>query len=188
MKLLVVLAALATTTATAAAESYDATQPEPARDSYFGAALGVGGQRSLQLAVNADGGRRLGASPLFMHGQLAVGYSGSSDGLLVQARAGLEARGCRMRELVCGFAGADLGYQYEDVVEMALFGGDPYYATAHDVIAVPRVGAELGRSLKLRAIVEVPVRQQVAEVGDGNHDFPTFGAGITLALGVAYAF
>ncbi|MDX2092579.1 MAG: hypothetical protein SFX73_32240 [Kofleriaceae bacterium] len=59
---------------------------------------------------------------------------------------------------------------------------------AHDLIVVPRVGVELGRSLKFRALVEAPLRARVVGYENESSQDELFGAGLALSLGVAGAF
>src|SRR5690349_2122074 len=112
-----VVAATTSFVASARAESYDATQPgTPPKDSYVGVGVEVGAQRALMGGLKLDGGYRLGQTPFFLHGQVTTGYSGS-DGTYQQVRLGGESRGCALGGLLCAFAGLDVGYQHDNMVD-----------------------------------------------------------------------
>lgn len=190
MKTLASLAALLCLTATASAESYDATQPLPKTSDYVGVSASVGAQRGLQAAVHIDGGRRLDDSPLFVRGQITAARSG--EGELYQARVGLETRGCVFAELACAFAGADVGYQRDLSEEHPHYfgtgvgsGGSYRYTDSHDVLFVPRAGVELGQRLKLRGTIELPFYRSVVA---STMDTEPGGMGVVLSAGVGYAF
>lgn len=184
------LAALLTMTATAAAESYDATQPTPPNDTYVIGAGSLGGQRALQAGVSLEAGKRLEHDRLFVRGQLTTGTSGDK-GTHQQARVGVEGRGCAVRELFCAFGGVDAGYQRDQVHSTPWTLGlgdprDPYVVDAHDFIVVPRAGVEMGRHIKTRLALELPFYRRL----DSHMDSDTSdgGMGLTLSLGVGYAF
>jgi len=205
MRTSVVLFALLASTSIASAESYDATQPLPPKDSYVNVGASAGVMRIFAAGVNVDGGMRLGDSPLFAHGQVAVGKSGS--GAYQQARTGIEARGCITQGWLCGFGGLDVGYQHDHADGAILFGhpqhdlgsdqdfydvfaADELVTDSHDLLAVPRVGIEVGRELRARLVLELPAYTSLDEqdcmssagVRCGN------GAGLMVSAGLGYAF
>jgi hypothetical protein len=179
------LLAVLASTSIASAESLDGTPAAPAKDGYIGLGVELGDQRALMGGVKLDGGYRLGESPLFARAQITGGKSGS-DGDYQQLRAGVEARGCVIRELFCGFAGVDAGYQHDNMIDQSIWLGDasdrpsPAMTEAHDLMAVPRVGIELGTPIRLRAALDVPVTTRLDERENR--------IGAVLSLGVGYAF
>jgi hypothetical protein len=186
------LLALAALTTTAAAETNDMASA-PQAGTYVALGGSLGSQRGFQTGLHLDAGRQIGESPFFMHGSAAYGASGS-DGTFTQLRGGAEARGCVRSNWLCGFAGLDLGYQHDD------FRDDPTplgittpvdepqmeIENAHDLLAVPRVGAELGKHLRLRATLEFPGRVRLNETETSNES--KIGGGVTAMLGMGYAF
>jgi hypothetical protein len=189
MRFFVGLFAVLATTSIASAESYDATQPAVAKDGYIGVGAEFGGQRALMGGVKIDGGHRLGDTPWFARAQVTGGASGS-DGNYQQVRAGVEARGCLLGGLLCGFAGVDAGYQHDHMMDKPWFNwgcSDTNPCSdrmdevdAHDLMAVPRVGVELGTPIRLRAALDIPFTTRLDE-----HETR---AGAALSLGVGYAF
>jgi hypothetical protein len=186
MRLFLGLVAVLASTSIASAESLDRTPPlTPVKDGYIGIGVEAGAQRALMAGVKLDGGFRLGDSPLFARAQITGGQSGS-DGDYQQVRAGVEARGCVMRELLCGFAGVDAGYQRDNMIDQPFWLGDasdrpsPDMTEAHDLMAVPRVGIELGAPIRFRAAIDLPVTTRLDERENR--------VGAVLSLGVGYAF
>ena len=181
------LAALATSSI-ASAESYDATQPARAKDGYVGVGVELGGQRALMGGVKIDGGLRLGDSPVFARAQVTGGGSGS-DGDYQQIRVGLESRSCSAGGWVCAFAGIDAGYQHDNMIDQPItfWSGDnsgkgpsPEMTEAHDLMAVPRAGIEVGKTVRVRAALDVPFTTRLDERENR--------AGAALSLGLGYAF
>lgn len=186
-KSFVALAALVTMTATAAAESYDATQPVPPARGYLGVGASAGVQRTIQGGFFVDGGTRISSTPLFVRGQLVGGVSGDAEGAsYTQMRVGIEGRGCIAREVLCAFAGADTGYQRDHVREDIWFSDSIKSVDAHDVILVPRVGVEAGSKLRARMIVELPMYQQLNATD--SMTFAERDVGMTFAFAIAGVF
>jgi hypothetical protein len=182
MRFMVGLLAVLAVPSIAAAESYDATQPSAKSDGYIGLGAEFGGDRSLKGGIKLEGGYRIATTPLFVHGQITGGESGT-DGDYQQVRAGVEARGCVLRELVCGFAGVDAGYQHDNMIDHGWFAFDhdsPEMTEAHDLMAVPRVGIELGAPLRFRIALDLPVMTRL----DQRESY----VGVAVSAGVAYAF
>lgn len=178
---------LLTVTATAAAESYDATQPAPLAQGYLGVGASAGVQRSIQGAFFVDGGKRISSTPLFVHGQLVGGVSGDAEGAsYVQMRVGVEGRGCVLRQSLCAFAGADTGYQRDHVREDLWFSDGIRSVDAHDLILVPRVGVEAGNKIRARMIVELPMYRQLDATDSMELD--ARGVGMAFAFAVAGVF
>lgn len=190
-RMLVSFVALMTMTATAAAESYDVTQPAAANETYVIGAGSIGGQRAIQLALQLEGGKSIGHSRTFMRGQLTSGTSGDS-GSYTQARIGVERRNCAVREWFCAFGGVDAGYQHDMVSDTPWtfgLGSGPverFVVDAHDLVVVPRAGVEMGRHIKTRLAVELPFYRRL----DSHMDSDTSdgGMGLTVSLGAGYAF
>jgi hypothetical protein len=189
-KLLTAAAALLTMTATAAAESYDATQPTAPNETYVIGAASIGAQRAIQASLQLEGGKSIQHSRTFVRGQITSGISGDS-GSYLQARVGVERRNCAVRELFCAFAGADVGYQHDQVsdtpwtfVSGSMY--DAYVVDAHDLVVVPRAGVEMGRHIKTRLAVELPFYRRL----DSNMDSDSSdgGMGLAVSLGVGYSF
>ncbi len=188
-KLLAGCAALMTltaTAATAAAESFNATAERAPSHGYLGVGASIGLVRAISGGMYVDGGKRIGTSPLFVHGQMTGGKSGS-DGSFVQLRAGVEARGCVFRDMACVFGGADAGYQRDRMVDDGLFDGEMTSVDAHDVIFAPRAGFELGNKIRLRASTELLMYQRV-NGGDETETWMNHGTGIAATLAVAGVF
>ena len=181
MKTLLSLAILTSLTGVAAAETFEQI-PSPARpvDGYFALGGVIGAQRAIHLGGALEVGSRVQHSPLFVRAQLAGGDSGllTEGGSFVQLRGGVEVRGCIARELLCGFTGADLGYQHEKAVTYEyVIDGDLMTTDAHDLLVVPRVGYELGRTVKLRASLELPLYNRLDQRERGYAVAGTFGIG-----------
>lgn len=189
MRFFASLLAVLATTSVASAESYEPMpSARPAKDGYIGLGLELGGQRALMGGIKLDGGMRLGDTPWFARAQLTAGGSGS-DGDYQQVRAGVEARSCGLGGWVCGFAGLDVGYQHDNMIDepITFWSGDhtgdgpPDEMTeAHDLMAVPRVGLEVGTPIRVRAALDLPMTTRLDERENRS--------GAALSLGVAYAF
>ena len=163
----------------ASAETYDATQPLPEKNAYANVGASIGTMRALRGGFYVDGGMRLADTPLFAHALLESGKSGS-DGSYQQARGGIEARSCRVAGWLCAFAGLDVGYQHDHVVDEMLFSDTVYMTNSHDLLAVPRVGIEVGRQLRFRLALEIPMFQSIDE--------DERGGGGEVSAGLGYAF
>jgi hypothetical protein len=170
----------------AAAESYDATQEPTPSQGYLGVGASLGVQRAIMGGMSIDGGKRIGDTPLFVRGQMTGGKSGS-DGSYVQLRAGVEARGCVFRNLLCAFGGVDTGYQRDHVIDAAIFSNETTEIDAHDVVMIPRLGVEAGTKIRLRTALELPMYKRLDKNDDNTMDSQT-GTGLALTLGVAGVF
>jgi hypothetical protein len=93
---LVAVMTLTATAATAGAESYDATQAVKPSQGYLGVGATIGAQRAIVGGMYIDGGKRIGDSPLFVHGQMT---GQERQRRLVRAAAG-GRRSARLR--ICG--------------------------------------------------------------------------------------
>jgi hypothetical protein len=180
---LVATVTLTATAATAAAESYDAAQSVKPSQGYLGVGGTLGAQRAIVGGMYIDGGKRIGGSPLFVHGQLTGGKSGT-DGSFAQLRAGAEARGCVFNGLFCAFAGADAGYQRDHMIDEGWFGNPDTEIDAHDLLLVPRAGVEAGGKIKARAMLETPLYYRV----NGVEMETRTGGGIAASFAVAAVF
>ena len=184
-------AALMTMTATAAAETYDATQPTTSNETYVVGSGSIGAQRAVQAGLQLEGGKSIHHSRTFVRGQLTTGKSGDS-GSYMQARIGVERRNCAVRELFCAFGGVDAGYQHDMVSDtpwtLGLGSGplDRFIVDAHDLVVVPRGGVEMGRHIKTRLAIELPFYRRLDSHMDS--DPSDGGMGLTVSLGVGYAF
>ncbi len=171
---------LAALSSTASADVYDAMQP-PARSRGYVSAMTSGGVDSLfRIGGAIEGGVRIGESRLFARGQIGGGRSASfhDAGNYQQVRAGLEGRTCGGRpEALCAFAGADLAFTRDVVVSDE----DVMDTESHAIGLVPRIGAEIGEKLRLRAAIEVPLYNQLRTARALDY-------GLAINLGVAYAF
>jgi hypothetical protein len=188
MRFLASLLAVLATTSVAYAESYDGTQRTAGKHGYVGVGAELGGQRALMGGIKIDGGLRLGGSPLFARAQVTGGGSGS-DGDYQQIRIGVESRACSASGWVCAFAGIDAGYQHDNMIDRPLtfWSGDntgsgpsPDMTEAHDLMAVPRAGVEVGKTVRVRAALDVPFTTRLDERENR--------AGVALSLGLGYAF
>lgn len=168
------------------AESYDATQEPAPSQGYLGVGASLGVQRAIMGGMSIDGGKRIGDLPLFVRGQMTGGKSGT-DGSFVQLRAGVEARGCVFRNLLCGFGGLDGGYQRDHVIDDQLFDNGQIEIDAHDVVLIPRVGIEAGSKIRLRTALEVPMYKRV-DRNDDNYMDSQAGMGLAITFGVAGVF
>lgn len=189
-KLLAGFAALVTMTATAAAESYDVTQPTTRNETYVIGSGSIGAQRAIQASLQLEGGKSIHHSRTFVRGQLTNGKSGDA-GSYMQARVGFERRNCAVREFFCAFGGVDAGYQHDQVSDTPWsFGGsgtsEPFVVDAHDLVVVPRGGVEMGRHLKTRLAVELPFYRRLDSHMDS--DPSEGGMGVAVSLGAGYAF
>ncbi len=158
-------ATLALVSSVAAADPVDGGSHEGlsfGKDGYVGLGAQLGEQRDVKLGAVVDGGLRLGDTPLYARARYAHGLSGSEDGRYHQGRVGLEARACT--GIVCGFVGLDVGLQYDHVVKNNFCikgdngGGcdNMTVTTTKDFLAVPRVGLEVGKTVKFYLEAEMP--------------------------------
>jgi len=177
--LLLAALALVTSVATASADVYDATQAAPQKDRYLGVATTGGASDSLfRLGIIADGGHRIASSVWFIHAQGSTGLSGSlyARGRFTSLRGGLEARRCAGQVTrLCVFGGGDIGVMLDAFTVTAH--GETMSAETRMPMVVPRAGVEIGSSIRVRAIAEVPLY--------GGPDPET---GVNVTLGLAYAF
>lgn len=160
--LVVVLASLAVSSSVAFAETVDEpTEPSAsvASDGY----LAVGGLVGAHLDGRLGGALELGVPVnewLLVHGMIAGGEGvfSADGGMFMQLRAGAEARICTASGRACAFAGADIGYDHEEVYAsdgLDLLG--PAMDEQLDgIVFVPRAGAEVGREIRLRGTLETP--------------------------------
>jgi hypothetical protein len=194
MKLsLLTAATLAALTGVASAEG-DVITTTPTNH-YVDAGAEFGWIRAMAAGVHIGGGYRLGHSNYFAHAQLTAGHSGN-EGDYQQVRAGVEARSCTWFDRFCVFAGVDVGYQHDHVVDepsiifsLANSDDDPYVATAHDLIAVPRFGFEIGAPIKLRTAIEMPMYRAIA--GDtpmANGKDMRSGVNGMISMSLVYSF
>jgi hypothetical protein len=186
MRRLIVLSTLLVTTSLAAAESLDEVPAAPATHGHVSVGVEVGNMRTLATGYHVDGSLQLRDLPLFAHAQLAAGNTGT-EGSYQAARGGLEARLCVPRGLLCGFGGLDVGYRHDHVVNYPHYVGAPSRPAgqmtpfdAHDLLAVPRAGLELGAPIRLRAAVEMPMFARVDEAGTGR--------GLMFSVDMGWAF
>ncbi len=165
------------TSATSATNATSATAELPAR-AFVGGVGSVGlGEGGLYSQAGVEGGYRLGARPLYLHGELALGHmddlsevAGGSDNLVygsawyAQIRAGVETRLCSARDQLCGLAGADLG-----VLKTGSTTGprtDSMTTSFVDYQVIPRLGVELGgKVVRVRLTAELPVGDTVRADG-----------------------
>lgn len=180
MKLLTSLVTLAALTSVAAAEdgvvTGDSAAPSARATTYvsLGATTGLEWIGTYQ-AAQLEAGRRI--SPMWwVHGSFALGRGQdapmSTPGPYLNVRGGLEARIplAFTHDLVRVVAGADLGYR-------TLTTTDPYrdQATVEDgVILVPRIGLDIGTSIRFRPGIDVTLQ-------DG-----LMGAGASVAVAVQW--
>lgn len=161
MKVLACLACLVATTSIAAAQPPSLTAPapapapEPETQSYVAAGATYGGERGLYIAGTVEAGHRLGRSPLWVRGMIVTGRDYGFDeptfgpGSILQARAGLEARGCLFAGAACAVAGVDVAASYEHYM------AEYDQADSTEVMPIARVGLDLGTSLRVRPAVEL---------------------------------
>src|SRR5215813_9427308 len=89
--------------------------PPPAERAFFGGGVMLGATSSfINLALVAEGGLKLGSSPLWLHGVFARGdsFDFEGGGPLTRGMLGVDLRGCSSRAF-CGFIGVDAGYQQQ---------------------------------------------------------------------------
>ena len=76
----------------------------------------------------------------------------------------------RANDWFCGFAGLDVGYQFDHMKsdKFCIKGdsgggceGAHMETTAHDFLVVPRAGIEMGKRVKWRTTVELPVSMRL---------------------------
>jgi hypothetical protein len=183
-----VMALLVGLPAIASAES-DAPPPPPRADHYVSLSVVGGKQRTFQFGAAFDGGLRFRESPLFFRFLITAGQSGRSGngslgdgGNFQQARVGVELRGCARGngKTICGFFGADAGYQHDHPIDENNYGETIMETNAHDVLVVPRIGFEAGSvnmPIRIRLAAEVPlsVRLDEREANIGVTFMPGFG-------------
>jgi hypothetical protein len=190
---LLAVASLTMLTATAAAEPSEPNREDDGvltSNGYIVAAGGLGLQRSVQGGVQLEAGKHIAGTHRFVRGQITAGTSGR-DGNFQQVRIGYEHRGCVAHDTLCAFAGLDAGYQHDHVdTRQVMWDGsgstDDSVVNAHDLIFVPRVGVELGRSVRTRVAVELPFYRRLDSHMDADHS--DGGMGLALSFGVGYAF
>jgi hypothetical protein len=180
-----VLVALATT---AAAEPYypyaaspgPAPEPTPHVDAgYVGGGAGVTVDHFLNAFVDLEGGLRLAKLPVWAWASVA--YGGSADveggGRFVQARAGIESRGCASRAL-CFYVGGFVGTQrqtWDKIDEMTEHHGGP--------LVGGRLGLDAGgASTRFRVGIEAYRYRRTVEIGGMSGTDTTGGGGLTLAV------
>ena len=149
---------VAITTSASAQPSLTAAAPAPVPTptTYVAGGVTAGAFVGLYAAFTVEAGRRLGTTPLWVHGMLVDGETGGIDepsttGRQLQARAGIEARGCVAMQL-CAIAGVDAAVAHGDY--MAEYDYDNGNRT--DVLAIGRVGLDVGgEHLRLRPGIEL---------------------------------
>ena len=189
MRTFIVASILLAAASTARAESPEqalAASASPEKHGDVSVGVEVGNMRTLATGYHLDGSRQLSDLPLFVHGRIAAGTTGT-DGSYQQVRGGVDARQCVLGKLLCGFAGVDVGYRHDHVVDYPHYVYEPPRPEgrmepfhAHDVLAVPRVGLELGAPVRLRAAVELPMWARVDEADSGR--------GVMFTVDMGYAF
>lgn len=115
-------------------------------------------EQLVGIAGTVDGAARVGTSPVWVHVGIAKGVlSGFLDGgqgTMQETRAGAEARGCMLHGAACAEAGVDLGYEdvhFEDPANPSLL----MPTDDARAIVVPRVGLDLGGTVRVRPGFEV---------------------------------
>ena len=139
--LVLAFAIVALAPATAIAESDDRPgEPSPLAPGYVTAGAAVSSDHFVNLAVTAQLGRQLGATPIYARGQLGVGTAADPEGSgrFLEARGGLEARSCRPSGALCFHGGLDVGYQ------ISMWRGDDADERHTGLLLVPRVGGDAG--------------------------------------------
>src|SRR5690349_15500406 len=120
MRTLIALSTVALSTvlaaSTAHAEPVDQAPATPETHGDVSVGVEVGNMRTLATGYHLDGSRQLADLPLFVHGRIAAGTTGT-DGSYQQVRGGVDARRCVLGKLLCGFAGLDVGYRHDHVVD-----------------------------------------------------------------------
>ncbi len=178
---------LAALTATAAAES-ETSSALVAEGGSVSVGAEFGRLRNSRAGVAVDGSLRLSDTPLFLHARYAHGISDGRSGY-DQVRVGLEARACESDRSFCGFVGLDAGYQADHVVNDDICfktetgsgcEGAHMETFARDFLVVPRAGFEVGKHLRWRTSIELPVAMRL--------DTKQTVIGAAITTGVGYAF
>ena len=148
---------------------------------YLAAGTMAGVDDIFRFGGTLEGGVRIGDSPLFVHGLVGAGAGGGiyDEGTYLQLRAGVEARTCTRTALLCGFAGADLALTSDSITRDADY-DHAMHRTTQRFGVVPRIGGELGRTIKLRASIEAPIYAPTVM------DDATVGLAFNLGLGYAF--
>jgi hypothetical protein len=107
---------------------------------YVAASATGSSDQFVNLAVTAQAGRRLGATPIYARGQLGLGtaFDPEGSGQFIEARGGLEARSCRPSGALCFHGGLDVGYQ------ISTWRGYDADERHTGLLLVPRVGGDVG--------------------------------------------
>lgn len=115
-------------------------EPSPLAPGYLTASAAVSSDHFVNLAVTAQGGRQLGATPIYARGQVGLGAAADPEGSgrFLEARGGLEARSCGPSGGMCFHAGLDVGYQ------ISTWRGDDADERHTGLLLVPRVGGDVG--------------------------------------------
>ena len=140
-----------------APEQTDSTPSPTTSYLQLGAFIGVDNTsaRAAYLAATLEGGHRLGELPLWIRGQLARGsvseiYQTAESNSYLEARIGMELRGCEPRRIVCLFAGIDAGIRRERLMS------DGHQLDGTYNVIVPRVGVDLGNDhVRVRPAFEI---------------------------------
>src|SRR5262245_54557889 len=113
----------------------------PAEHGYVGGGVLVGATSSfINLGLVAEGGLKLGGSPLWLHGVFARGdsFDFEGGGPLTRGMLGIDLRGCSSPGF-CGFIGVDAGYQ-----ELIWSAQDEMTEDHTGVVFGPHVGIDVG--------------------------------------------
>jgi len=123
-------------------------------------------------ALSLEGGHRIGISPVWLHGLVAVGGMGDLDqgsgpNSYSEVVAGVESRTCAFHGIACGVAAIDVGIRHEYLMS-------DHFDSFNGVI-VPRLGLDIGsRKFRVRPAIE--------------YVFGTDGYGAALSLAGAYTW
>jgi len=150
---------------------------------YLAAGAGGGVDTISRMGLHVEGGVQLGHPRLVARGQIGVGIDPSrliDTDTYTQVRAGLEARHCeRGTTIACLLVGADVAYTRD--VDRS-YGFRPNETTVqYRPSAVPRIGAEVGDRIRVRALIEIPVYREPTMDGP-----LTVGLAATLAAGYGF--
>jgi hypothetical protein len=149
--------------------------------------MGGGNDGYLTLAGRVELGK-LVAPHLWVHGSMTEGLAGdvfaTGNGSIFQLRAGADAMGCTGSGVLCGYLGADAGYQhtqYAGMTDPILCGDngcdrDPVDERRDRMIGVARAGLDIGdKNLRWRPGIEASF------AGDGVN-------GVNVTQAIAYRF
>lgn len=169
------LAAVTFSTSVATADSSNV--PEPTRTSnVYASVSGLASVDQLfRFGMAAEAGKRMEGTPVFVRGLVGGGDATdwSANGTYTTVRLGVEARGCFLRQWVCGFGGVDVGATHDrmtdDDTQMTRERTNPLF--------VPRVAIQAGKRLHARAAFELPMSPSRDQ-----------SVGAAASLGVGYAF